>query len=78
MWNQLLSLKAPRGDCSVLIRLIGRNPQRVVWRRPRLKSGVTSKVPLSLPPHPPAHSPTTTHLLPLPSVDRRGVCLVAW
>jgi len=28
-WNQVLSLKAPRGDCSVLIRLIGRIPQRV-------------------------------------------------
>jgi tetratricopeptide (TPR) repeat protein len=27
-WNQVLSLKLPRGDCSVIVRLVCRNPQR--------------------------------------------------
>ena len=30
-WNQVLSLKSPRGDLSVLLRLMGRNPQRVAF-----------------------------------------------
>ena len=30
-WNQALSLKSPRGDLSVLFRLMGRNPQRVAF-----------------------------------------------
>jgi len=30
-WNQVLSLKSPRGDLSVLFRLMGRNPQRVAF-----------------------------------------------
>ena len=30
-WNQVLGLKSPRGDLSVLFRLMGRNPQRVAF-----------------------------------------------
>lgn len=54
-WNQVLGIKAPRGDRSVVVRLIGRNPQRIAFldaaaeKRQLIKGSLLCALALSLP-----------------------------